>query len=220
MHVGVFLFHCSPERVTACDPASRLSFYIHINPLPVSTWIQASSVFPVFFFSLNPFPSRVSSPAEPTSSGLFFSHSFSSQDQSRLYSHHSFDVRNVPDAARRGKWSKHGRTHVLLWLDLKPEPESLCAASAGGLRVTGEPRGLLGLLRNNAAQCLGSRGWSYGIAENSARYTNSSLHLFVCLFIVAGEEKTFWPWWPLAHIHTWCLFFPRGTSNNTLNFLD
>lgn len=43
-------------------------------------------------------------------------------------------------------------------------------------RVTWEPRSLLGLLRNNAAQCLGSGGRCCGVAEISSRATCKLVH--------------------------------------------
>lgn len=166
------------------------SYYICNNHVLVSTWIQISSVF--LFFPLNPFPWWVSSPAVPTCSSLFSLLSFSSQDQSRLYSHHSFDVESIPDAACSGKTLKTwtytcaGLAAVVTgpetqaWESVLPRQE---AWDHKRLWVTWEPRGLLGLLGNNAAQCLGSKGRRCGVAKISARNTCKLVHSSVCLFI-------------------------------------
>lgn len=79
----------------------RVGEYIYTRHIAVSTWMQISSVC---LFCPESRPLREDPlPQRRHAAVLFSLLSFSSQDQSRLYSRRSFDVESIPDAACGGK---------------------------------------------------------------------------------------------------------------------
>lgn len=167
-------------RCGSQEPASAHS-YFHLD---ISIICRSSFRFP---------PSLVSE-AVLTYSSLFFLLSFSSQDQSRLHSHHSFDVESVPDAACRAKSVKTRTSPCagLLWPGLKPEPGSLCAASAGGLG----PQQSMGNLRT-----LGPSGASGKQCSSVFREQTEALRKLARPSVYELEDD--FQIWPFLRIFKW-----------------